>query len=112
MTLRKFTVLSHRNLLKLGVKLFTEGDKGLEQWEIEQQILAFVWERSQPVADVVKAIDDGTAWQKILEFGEQFDFTELESFVGEINRVAESLKSKTVEVIARPGNEDPNTPGN
>ena len=110
--MRPFTVSSHRNLLKMGVSLFTDSTAELSQWEMEQQILAFVWERSMPFEEVVRAIDDGTAWEKVLAFGDTIDFDRLNDFVAEINKVAERLRSKVVEVVPRPGSDDPHAPGN
>jgi len=110
--LRKFTVLSHRNLIKLGVTLFTEGTEHLDQAGLTEQILALVWERSAPVDEVLDAIDNGTAWRKILASGEAFDLEQYPELVAEVNRVGESLKSKAVEVVPRSGAEDKDAPGN
>jgi hypothetical protein len=110
--LRKFTVLSHRNLIKLGVTLFTEGTENLDQAGLTEQILALVWERSTPVEEVLDAIENGTAWRKILASGEAFELEQYADLVAEVNRVGEALKSKTVEVVARPGAEDKDAPGN
>ena len=111
--MRPFTVSSHRNLLKLGVTLFTDATTDLPQWQMEEQILAFAWERTVPIEDVVRAIDDGSAWQKILAWGDAIEFDQLGEFVAEINKVAERLRAKVVEVVPRPGTGDePGAPGN
>ena len=112
-TLRPFTLRSTLNCMALGLSLFTEAEgAALSPLQIEEQILALAWERSQPVAAVRKAIDAGTAWDEIHGFADSLPLTALPKLVSEINRVASEIKDATVQVVPRPEVSDKDAPGN
>ena len=113
LTLRPFTLRSRLNCMALGLTLFTETDGvELSPLQVEEQILALAWERSQPVGVVRKAIDDGTAWDQIHAFADTMPLAALPKLVSEINRVASEIKESSVEVVPRTGAEDKDAPGN
>lgn len=113
LSLRPFTLRSRLNCMALGLTLFTEVEGGeLTQQQIEEQILALAWERSQPVGIVRKAIDGGTAWDEIHAFADSLPLTALPKLVAEINRVAAEIKDATVQVIPRGDSVDKDAPGN
>ena len=113
LSLRPFTLRSRLNCMALGLTLFTETEGGeLTQQQIEEQILALAWERSQPVGIVRKAIDDGTAWDQIHAFSDTLPLTALPKLVAEINRVASEIKEATVQVIPRNDAVEKDAPGN
>jgi hypothetical protein len=113
LTLRPFTLRSRLNCMALGLTLFTETEgTALSPLQIEEQILALAWERSQPVAEVRKAIDGGTAWDQIHEFADSMPLTALPKLVSEINRVASEIKDASVQVVPRTDSEDKDAPGN
>lgn len=113
LVLRPFTLRSRLNCMALGLTLFTEteGDS-LSPLQIEEQILALAWERSQPIGVVRKAIDDGTAWDCIHAFGDSMPLAALPKLISEINRVASEIKESSVQVVPRTGTEDKDAPGN
>ena len=112
-TLRPFTLRSRLNCMALGLTLFTETEGvALSPLQVEEQILALAWERSQPVAAVRKAIDAGTAWDEIHMFADLMPLTALPKLVSEINRVAAEVREKTVQVVPRTDAEDKDAPGN
>ena len=111
--LRPFSLRSRLNCMALGLTLFTDTEGAeLTPLQIEEQILALAWERSQPVQEVRKAIDAGTAWDAIHDFADSLPLAALPQLVAEINRVASEIKASAVEVIPRPGAEDKDAPGN
>jgi hypothetical protein len=111
--LRPFSLRSRLNCMALGLTLFTETEgPELTPLQIEEQILALAWERSQPVPVVRKAIDAGTAWDAIHDFADSLPLAALPQLVAEINRVAAEIKAQAVEVVPRPGGEDKDAPGN
>lgn len=113
LTLRPFSLRSRLNCMALGLTLFTEPDgTELTPLQIEEQILALAWERSQPVQTVRKAIDAGTAWDAIHDFADSLPLAALPKLVAEINRVAAEIKEQAVEVVPRPNSEDKDAPGN
>lgn len=114
-TLRPFTIRSRLNCMALGLTLFTETETegvALTQLQVEEQVVALAWERSQPVTAVRKAIDAGTAWDEIHIFADTMPLTALPKLVSEINRVAAEIKDKTVQVVPRTDAEDKDAPGN
>lgn len=113
LTLRPFSLRSRLNCMALGLTLFTDPTATeLSALQVEEQILALAWERSQPVQVVRKAIDSGTAWDAIHDFADSLPLTALPKLVAEINRVAAEIKEQTVEVVPRPNSEDKDAPGN
>lgn len=113
LTLRPFSLRSRLNCMALGLTLFTEPDgTQLTPLQVEEQILALAWERSQPVQAVRKAIDAGTAWDAIHDFADSLPLAALPKLVAEINRVAAEIKEQAVEVVPRPNSEDKDAPGN
>jgi hypothetical protein len=99
--------------MALGLTLFTDTEGAeLTPLQVEEQILALAWERSQPVQTVRKAIDAGTAWDAIHDFADSLPLAALPQLVAEINRVASEIKAQAVEVVPRPGTEDKDAPGN
>jgi hypothetical protein len=112
-TLRPFTLRSRLNCMALGLTLFTDTEGApLSPLQVEEQILALAWERSQPVAAVRKAIDAGTAWDEIHSFADSMPLTALPKLIAEINRVASEIKDATVQVVPRTEGEDKDAPGN
>lgn len=101
------------NCMALGLTLFTQVE-GVEltQLQIEEQVIALAWERSQPLKDVRKAIDSGTAWDAIDEFADSLPPTAYARIVSEINRVAQEIAAHAVEIVPRSGVEDKDAPGN
>lgn len=113
LTLRPFSLRSRLNCMALGLTLFTEAEsQELTQLQVEEQCLALVWERTQPIKLVRKAIDAGTAWDEIYEFSDTLPPEAMPKLVAEINRVAAEIKERIVEVVPRPGVEDKEAPGN
>ena len=113
LTLRPFSLRSRLNCIALGLTLFTDSEGAqLTPLEVEEQIVALAWERSQPVHAVRKAIDTGTAWDAIHDFADSLPLAALPKLVAEINRVAAEIKEQAVEVVPRPGSEDKDAPGN
>ena len=113
LTLRPFSLRSRLNCMALGLTMFTEVDgPELSQLQLEEQVLALTWERSEPLAVVRKAIDAGTAWDAIWEFGDSLPPAALPKLISEINRVAAEVRANSVEVIPRPGGDDKDAPGN
>jgi hypothetical protein len=111
--LRPFSLRSRLNCMALGLTLFTDTEgTELTPMQIEEQILALAWERSQPVSVVRKAIDAGTAWDAIHDFADSLPLAALPQLVAEINRMAAETKAQAVEVVPRPGGEDKDAPGN
>jgi hypothetical protein len=112
-TMRPYSIRSRMNCLALGLTLFTETE-GVEltPLQIEEQIMALAWERSQPLKVVRKAIDSGTAWEAIDEFSDSLPPTAYVRIVSEINRVAEEMRKHAVEIVPRSGGEDKDAPGN
>lgn len=111
--LRPFSLRSRLNCMALGLTLFTDTEGAeLTPLQIEEQIIALAWERSQPVQAVRKAIDAGTAWDAIHDFADSMPLAALPQLVAEINRVAAEIKSQAVDVVPRPGTEDKDAPGN
>jgi hypothetical protein len=111
--LRPFSLRSRLNCMALGLTLFTETEgPELTPLQIEEQILALAWERSQPVSVVRKAIDAGTAWDAIHDFADSLPLTALPKLVAEINRVASEIKEQTVTVVPRSDSVDKDAPGN
>jgi hypothetical protein len=109
--LRPFSLRSRLNCMALGLTLFTDTEGAeLTPLQVEEQILALAWERSQPVQTVRKAIDAGTAWDAIHDFADSLPLAALPQLVAEINRVASEIKAQ--EVVPRPGTEDKDAPGN
>ena len=112
-TLRPFTLRSRLNCMALGLTLFTDTEGvELSQLQVEEQVVALAWERSQPVTAVRKAIDAGTAWDEIHMFADSMPLTALPKLVSEINRVAAEVREKTVQVVPRTDAEDKDAPGN
>lgn len=112
-TLRPFTLRSRLNCMALGLTLFTETDgTALSPLQVEEQILALAWERSQPVSVVRKAIDAGIAWDEIHSFADSMPLTALPKLISEINRVAAEIKDATVQVVPRNDTDDKDAPGN
>lgn len=113
LTLRPFSLRSRLNCMALGLTLFTEAEGvELSPLQIEEQILALAWERSQPVGVVRKAIDAGTAWDAIDDFADSLPLGALPKLVAEINRVASEIKEQTVTVVPRSDSVDKDAPGN
>lgn len=113
LTLRPFSLRSRLNCMALGLTLFTEAEGvELSPLQVEEQILALAWERSQPVSVVRKAIDAGTAWDAIHDFSDSLPLGALPKLVSEINRVASEIKEQTVTVVPRSDSMDKDVPGN
>ena len=113
LTLRPFSLRSRLNCMALGLTLFTEAEGvELSPLQVEEQILALAWERSQPVQVVRKAIDAGTAWDAIHDFADSLPLGALPKLVAEINRVASEIKEQTVTVVPRSDSVDKDAPGN
>jgi hypothetical protein len=113
LTLRPFSLRSRLNCMALGLTLFTEAEGvQLSPLQVEEQILALAWERSQPVGVVRKAIDAGIAWDAIHDFADSLPLGALPKLVSEINRVASEIKEQTVTVVPRSDSVDKDAPGN
>jgi len=113
LSLRPFSLRSRLNCMALGLTLFTDSEPTeLSQLQIEEQIIALAWERSQPIGVVRKAIDDGTAWDQIHAFADSMPLMALPKLVAEINRVAAEIKENSVQVVPRSDSTDKDAPGN
>ena len=121
--MRPFTVRCRLNCLALGLTLFTDPEictipecacekKHLSAVEIEEQMAALVWERTQPLTVVRSAIDNKRAQESIDEFTDSLPPSALPLLVAEINRVAADIRAQAVEVVPRSETVDDKAPGN
>ena len=110
--MRPFTVRCRLNCLALGLTLFTDPGAQLSEAQVEEQVVALAWERTQPVPVVRAAIDAGTAWDAIHEFADALPMSALPVLVAEINRVAADMRAQAVEVVPRSETVDEKAPGN
>jgi hypothetical protein len=97
---------------QLGLTLFLEGDTELDDDEKQRQIVAFAWAQSAPLPEVLGALREGTAPDRIAEFEFLVDVGDLPDLIREIRRISELVAAAAVEVMPKSGDSDEDAPPN
>ena len=110
--LRPFTIGSMTACRKMGLSIFTGGEKEPTADEIQRQIVAFAWLQSEPLQKVLAALRDG-AWEALVdEFEWKVQPQGLKALESEITRISSQIGLAAVDVVQRDTPPDPNEPGN
>lgn len=112
LTLRPFTIGSMTACRKMGLSIFTGGEKEPTAEEIQRQIVAFAWLQSEPLQKVLTALRSG-AWEAAVdEFEWKVQPQDLKAMEAEITRISGQIGLAAVDVVQRDAAPDPNEPGN
>lgn len=101
--LRPFSLGTLNVCRQLELTLFLDGEAELGDEEKQRQIVAFAWVQSAPLTEVLAALRNGTAHEKIAEFEFQLDVAALPELITEIQRISELAAAAAVEVAPKPG---------
>ena len=119
LTLRPFTFGSLTLAHKLGLTLFTgegddlakeDGDAGVDN-ELMRQLQTFLWMQSQPVDDVLHAVQKNEWKDRVLAFSFKLPLHEASSLFAEVNRISTLAAESAVDVIPKDAPGDDDTPG-
>lgn len=101
--LRPFSLGTLNVCRQLNLTLFLDGEAELDDDEKQRQIVAFAWVQSAPLAEVLAALRNDTARERIAEFEFQLDLATLPELIVEIQRISELAAAAAVEVAPKPG---------
>lgn len=110
--LRPFSLGTLNVCRQLGLTLFLDGDTDLDDDEKQRQIVAFAWAQSAPLPEVLGALREGTAADRIAEFEFRMDVGDLPALIREIRRVSELAAAAAVEVMPKSDTSGEDAPPN
>jgi hypothetical protein len=115
LTLRPFSLGSLSICRRVKLTMLTgEADaESLSEDEKQQQIVAFLYIQSQPIAEVLKAIQSPSFFDDtVLPFSMQLPMEAFPQAIQEIQRVIDSASAAFVEVQAKPDEKPEDAPPN
>ena len=103
--LRPFSLGSFNICRKLKLSILTgEGNTEISEEEKQNQILAFIYIQTQPIADVLKAIKSPSFFDDyVLPFSMSLPINAMPAAISEIHRVIDEASSAFVEVLPKKG---------
>ena len=104
--LRPISIGTLEAVKQLGVTFLFRGESSTEpeltQEEMMRQITALLWFQSQPLDDVLDALEDGTAARKIKRFAWDLPLDMLDAFKRTMAKTGEQAAAAAVEVVPKP----------
>jgi len=110
--LRPFSYGSMQLAYLFKLSLFTgEGDTEPTEAEKQRQIVTFAWMQSAPIDDVVAAVHDGSAENRVLKFSLGITFDTIPELMAEINRIGEMVSASNVRAESKYPSSENDAPG-
>ena len=101
--MRPFSLGTLNLCRQLNLTLFLDETAELTDAEKQRQLVAFAWAQSAPLNEVLAAIRNGTAQERIDEFEFNLSIDVLPGLLGEIARISKLAAAAAVEVAPKPG---------
>jgi hypothetical protein len=110
--LRPFSYGSMQLAYLFKLSLFTgEGETEPSEAEKQRQIVTFAWMQSAPLDEVVSAVHDGSAENRVLRFSLGITFDTIPELMAEINRIGEMVSASNVRVESKHPSGEDDAPG-
>lgn len=109
--LRPFTFGSMQAARKLGLATFLGSEEEVSDERAERELVAFGWLQSAPLKEeVLPALRDGTAWDKIDEFAFSLGLEEMEQLGKEVESLGQRVAASAIEIEPKHPDADSGSP--